>query len=60
MQSAAGFFNFLILKKVISFFVKNLHFLHVLLDNFLQNQKFKNPAADCVDNGLFTLCAEKN
>ena len=28
--------------------------------HFLQNQKIKNPAADCVDNGLLTLHAEKN
>ncbi len=53
-------FLFFILKKITSLFVKNLHFLYVLLDNFLKNQKFKNPAADCVDNGLLTLCAEKN
>ena len=53
-------FEFSILKKITSFFVKNLHFLYVLLDNFLKNQKFKNPAADCVDNSLLTLCAEKN
>ena len=35
-------FDFFILKKITSFFVKRLHFLHLLLDNFLKNQKFKN------------------
>ena len=52
--------EFLFLEKITSFFVIKLHFLYVLLNNFLKNEKFKNPAADCVDNGLLTLCAEKN
>ncbi len=41
-------------------FCEKFVFLYVLLDNFLKNQKLKNPAADCVDNSLLTLCAEKN
>ncbi len=53
-------FEFLFLKKITSFFGIKFHFLYVLLDNFLKNSKFKNPAADCVDNGLLILCAEKN